>query len=94
MMIKSELITRLAQEMHLSTQNAKVVVETIFDEIIQTLLEGGRVELRNFGIFSMRTRKSRMGRNPKTGEQVFVPEKRIPYFKAGKAIVNAINGKK
>ncbi len=93
-MIKSELITRLAQEMHLSTQNAKVVVETIFDEIIQTLLEGGRVELRNFGIFSMRTRKSRMGRNPKTGEQVFVPEKRIPYFKAGKAIVNAINGKK
>ena len=93
-MIKSELVTRLAQEMRLSTQDAKVVVDTIFDEIIKTLSEGGRVELRNFGIFSMRTRKSRMGRNPKTGEQVFVSEKKIPYFKAGKAVVNALNGKK
>ena len=93
-MIKSELVTRLAQEMRLSAQDAKVVVDTIFDEIVKTLSEGGRVELRNFGIFSMRTRKSRMGRNPKTGEQVFVSEKKIPYFKAGKAVVNALNGKK
>jgi len=93
-MIKSELVTRLAQEMHLSAQDAKVVVDTIFDEIVKTLSEGGRVELRNFGIFSMRTRKSRMGRNPKTGEQVFVSEKKIPYFKPGKAVVNALNGKK
>ena len=93
-MIKSELVTRLSQEMRLSAQDAKVVVDTIFDEIVKTLSEGGRVELRNFGIFSMRTRKSRMGRNPKTGEQVFVSEKKIPYFKAGKAVVNALNGKK
>ena len=50
-MIKSELITRLAQEMRLSAHDAKIVVETIFDEIIKTLSEGGRVELRNFGIF-------------------------------------------
>ena len=93
-MIKSELTTRLAQEMRLSAHDAKIVVETIFDEIIKTLSEGGRVELRNFGIFSMRTRKSRMGRNPKTGEQVFVSEKKIPYFKAGKAVLKALNGKK
>lgn len=93
-MIKSELITRLAQECHLSIQNAQIVVETIFDEIIRVLANGGRVELRNFGIFSMRTRKARMGRNPKTGEQVFISEKRIPYFKPGKAVVNALNGKK
>ena len=93
-MIKSELVTRLAQEMRLSANDAKIVVDTIFDEIVKTLSEGGRVELRNFGIFSMRTRKSRMGRNPKTGAQVFVSEKKIPYFKAGKAVVNALNGKK
>lgn len=93
-MIKSELIERLAQETHLSIQNAKIVVETIFDEISKTLAEGGRVELRNFGIFSMRTHKARMGRNPKTGEQVFVAEKKAPYFKPGKAVLKALNGKK
>ena len=93
-MIKSELIERLAQEMRLSTNNAKIVVDTIFDEIVRTLSEGGRVELRNFGIFSMRTHKARMGRNPKTGAQVFVPEKKTPYFKPGKAVLKAINGQK
>lgn len=93
-MIKSELIERLAQETRLGKNDAKVVVETIFDTIAQTLAEGGRVELRNFGILSLKTRKPRMGRNPKTGEQVFVPEKVVPYFKPGKAVINALNGKK
>ena len=93
-MIKSELVIRLAQKTNLSKADAKKAVDTVFEEIINALSEGNRVELRNFGIFSMRTRKSRMGRNPKTGEQVFVSEKKIPYFKAGKAVVNALNGKK
>lgn len=93
-MIKSELIERLAQESRLNMQDAKTVVDTIFDTIVQTLANGGRVELRNFGILSLKTRKSRMGRNPKTGEKVFVGEKRVPYFKPGKAVLNALNGKK
>ena len=93
-MIKSELIERLAQESRLSISDAKVVVDTIFDTIVQTLANGGRVELRNFGVLSLRTRKSHMGRNPKTGEKVLVGEKRVPYFKPGKAVLNALNGKK
>ena len=92
-MIKSELVIRLAQKANLSKADAKKAVETIFDEIVKALSEGSRVELRNFGVLSLRTRKPRVGRNPKTGEQVQIVQKRIPFFKAGKAVKKALNKK-
>lgn len=92
-MIKSELIIRLAQKANLSKSDAKKAVDTLFDEIISALAEGNRVELRNFGILSLRTRKARVGRNPKTGERVQIVPKRVPFFKAGKAVKKALNKK-
>ena len=92
-MIKSELVIHLAQKANLSKTDAKKAVETIFDEILTALEKGNRVELRNFGIFSLRTRKPRIGRNPKTGEKVQIIQKRIPFFKAGKAVKKALNKK-
>ena len=92
-MIKSELIIRLAQQTGLSKADAKKAVDTIFDEIVKTLSEGGRVELRNFGVLSLHTRGPRIGRNPKTGEKVQVVQKQIPFFKAGKAVKKALNKK-
>ena len=86
-MIRSELL----QELHKDNPDLRVeeieqVVDVFFDEIAQRLAEGGRVELRGFGAFSTRDREARVGRNPRTGEAVEVPAKRVPYFKAGKEI--------
>lgn len=92
-MIKSELIAELAKKSNLNKKDAKIVVETIFDEIKNALINGGRVELRNFGVLYLHQRKARMGRNPKTGAQVIVQEKKVPLFKAGKSVLNALNKK-
>ena len=90
-MIKSELIEKLAETENVSKNVAKRIVNTIFDTITQALSEGNRVELREFGILSVRTRKARTGRNPKTGASVQVSEKKVPFFKAGKAVKKALN---
>ncbi len=91
-MIRSELL----QELHkdnpdLRADEIEQVVDIFFDEIAQRLAEGGRVELRGFGAFSTREREARTGRNPRTGETVPVPSKRVPYFKAGKEIRERVN---
>ncbi|GAB4483408.1 MAG: integration host factor subunit beta [Erythrobacter tepidarius] len=91
-MIRSELL----QELHkdnpdLRAEEIEQVVDIFFDEIAQRLAEGGRVELRGFGAFSTREREARSGRNPRTGETVKVPAKRVPYFKAGKEIRERLN---
>jgi len=84
-MIKSELIEKIAaQNPHLYQRDVELIVNVIFDEIISSLSEGERVELRGFGAFSVKRRPSRVGRNPRTGEQVYVDEKFVPYFKTGK----------
>lgn len=86
-MIKSELIALLTEENpHLFQRDIERIIATIFDEISQTLEQGGRVELRGFGAFSVRHRAPRVGRNPKTGESVKVAAKSVPFFKAGKAL--------
>lgn len=90
-MIKSELIDKLAETENVSKTVAKRIVNTIFDTITQALKEGNRVELREFGVLSVRTRKARTGRNPKTGASVQVSEKKVPFFKAGKAVKKALN---
>lgn len=91
-MTKSELIQRLAERNpHLYMRDVEKIVDTIFDEITEALAAGDRVELRGFGAFSVKERDARMGRNPRTGEGVFVESKRLPFFKTGKALREALN---
>jgi integration host factor subunit beta len=91
-MTKSELIQRLAsQHPDLRNEDIEKLVNTIFDEITTALVEGGRVELRGFGAFSVRDRAARKGRNPRTGVSVSVPAKRVPFFKCGKELRNRVN---
>ncbi len=91
-MIKSELVQRLAEKNpHLYQRDVETVVNTILDEICSALERGDRVELRGFGAFSVRVRPSRMGRNPRTGEAVFVAEKAVPFFKTGKELRERLN---
>jgi integration host factor subunit beta len=75
----------------LRPEEIEQVVSIFFDEIAKRLAEGGRVELRGFGAFSTREREARTGRNPRTGEAVEVPEKRVPYFKPGKEMRERLN---
>jgi len=91
-MIKSELITKLVDaNPHLYQRDVERIVSTIFDEISSALADGGRVELRGFGAFSIKRRPSRQGRNPRTGEAVYVEEKFVPYFKTGKDLRERLN---
>lgn len=91
-MIKSELIARLSEENpHLYQRDVERIVATIFDEIVEALSRGDRVELRGFGAFSVKHRKARKGRNPRTGETVDVEAKHVPYFKAGKNLRERLN---
>ncbi len=93
-MIRSELVAKIAAENpHLSQANAEKVVRAIFESMTETLAEGGRVELRGFGAFSVRHRDPRLGRNPRTGEAVDVEAKLVPFFKAGKELSDRLNGK-
>jgi len=86
-MTKSELIARLADRYpQLVAKDADLAVNTILDAMSQALAEGHRIEIRGFGSFSLNKRPPRVGRNPKSGEKVLVPEKRVPHFKAGKEL--------
>ena len=91
-MIRSELLNSLAQDNpDLRAEEVEQVVDIFFEEIAQRLSEGGRVELRGFGAFSTRERAARTGRNPRTGESVDVPAKRVPYFRPGKEMRRVLN---
>jgi len=91
-MIRSELLAALGkQNPELRTEEVERVVDVFFDEIAQRLANGGRVELRGFGAFSTRERQARKGRNPRTGETVDVPGKKVPYFKPGKEMRQRLN---
>ena len=91
-MIRSELLQALAKDNPgLRSEEIERVADVFFDEIAQRLSDGGRVELRGFGAFSTREREPRKGRNPRTGETVDVPGKRVPYFKPGKEMRARLN---
>jgi len=91
-MIRSELLAALAKNNpDLRAEEVERVVDIFFEEISQRLADGGRVELRGFGAFSTRERQARKGRNPRTGEAVDVPGKRVPYFKPGKEMRQRLN---
>ncbi len=93
-MIRSELVQKIADENpHLYQRDVERIVNTIFDEIIESLSRGDRVELRGFGAFSVKRRNARVGRNPRTGERVQVEEKHVPFFKTGKLLRDRLNGK-
>ena len=92
-MIRSELIQKIADENpHLYQRDVERIVNTIFDEVTSAMSRGDRVELRGFGAFSVKNRKPRQGRNPRTGEKVSVEEKWVPFFKTGKELRERLNG--
>lgn len=92
-MTKSELIQKLAESNpHLYLRDVEKIVDTVFEQITQALVDGDRVELRGFGAFSIKHRDARVGRNPRTGESVEVEAKRLPFFKTGKALRDRLNG--
>lgn len=91
-MIKSELIAKLAAENpHLTQRDVERVVGVILERMINALENGGRVELRGFGAFSVRSRPARAGRNPRTGDPVDVRAKHVPFFKSGKELRARLN---
>jgi integration host factor subunit beta len=90
-MTKAELVDEVAKVVELTKKQAEAIVNIVFDSIVESLRAGQKIELRGFGSFRLRSRKSRTGRNPKTGEKVDVPSKKIPYFKPGKELKELIN---
>jgi integration host factor subunit beta len=90
-MTKAELVDEVADKTGLPKKQAEVVVATVFESIVESLKSGEKIELRGFGSFRIRERDSRIGRNPKTGERVKVPAKRVAYFKPGKDLREQLN---
>jgi len=90
-MTKADLVEKIASQVSLSKKDSETVVNTVFRSIIDALEGGDKVELRGFGSFRTRERKSRIGRNPKTGDKVDVPEKKVPFFKPGKNLKKLVN---
>ena len=91
-MKKSDLIARLAElNPHLTSRDSERIINCFFDTVSQALADGRRVELRGFGAFSVRVRRARQGRNPRTGETVAVEEKHVPFFKMGKSMHHRLN---
>ncbi len=91
-MTKSELISRIADRLpHLSRKDADAIVDVIFRRMVEALARGDRIEIRGFGSFKVNQRGDRQGRNPKTGELVSIPPKRMPAFKVGKELYERIN---
>ncbi|MGC2237657.1 MAG: integration host factor subunit beta [Pyrinomonadaceae bacterium] len=90
-MTKADLVEKVANEAEMTKKDAEQLVEIIFDSIISTLNKGEKIELRGFGSFRVRQRNARQGRNPKTGDAVKIPAKRVAYFKPGKELKEIIN---
>jgi integration host factor subunit beta len=90
-MTKADLVDQVVALGDLTRRDGEVIVETLFDSIISALKGSDKVEVRGFGSFRTRQRKPRIGRNPKTGESVNVPAKRVPYFKPSKELRDLVN---
>jgi len=85
-MTKAELVDNVAEKVNLTKKQTEVVVNILFNSITEALSDGDKVELRGFGSFRIRKRNPREGRNPKTGDAVHIPAKKVPFFKAGKEL--------
>ncbi len=93
-MTKSELIEALAEDLNLSTETASSIMSTILDTMTESLVKGENVEIRGFGSFTVREYAAYIGRNPKTGEETQVKPKKLPFFKVGKELREAVNDQK
>jgi len=93
-MTKTDLIDKVSlKTAGLTKKQTELIVNMLFDSIKEALAAGDKIEIRGFGSFRTRNRRNREGRNPKTGEIVTVPEKRVPFFKAGKELKEVVDGK-
>lgn len=90
-MNKSDLVQSVAEKIKISNAEASIIVDTFFDSMRDALLHGDRIEIRGFGSFKIKQYKEYVGRNPKTGEFVQVKPKRMPFFKAGKGLLDNLN---
>ena len=90
-MTKAALVEEVSRVADLTKKHSEVIVDTVFRSIIAALQRGEKIELRGFGSFRLRQREPRKGRNPKTGDKVDVPPKKVPYFKPGKELKELIN---
>ncbi len=90
-MTKAELVEKVTALGDLTRRDGEVIVDTLFDSVIQALRSGDKIEIRGFGSFRTRQRKPRIGRNLKTGEKVDVPAKRVPFFKPSKELRDMVN---
>src|SRR4029453_12907799 len=90
-MTKADLVEEVSRVTELTRKDSEVIVDTLFDSVIKALKTGDKLEVRGFGSFRVRQRNARVGRNPKTGEKVEVPAKRVPYFKPSKELKDLIN---
>jgi integration host factor subunit beta len=88
---KADLIEEVLRVTELPRKESETIVETIFESIIDALQKGDKIEIRGFGSFRTRQRRGRIGRNPKTGEKVEVPAKKIPFFKPSKELKDFVN---
>jgi len=89
---KSDLVLYIANRLpNLAAKDVEVIVNTIFDSMTHSLMKGDRIEIRGFGSFEVRVRQARQGRNPKTGQQVSVGTRRVPFFKVGKELKEKVN---
>jgi integration host factor subunit beta len=93
-MKKSDLIAQLSEKEQLSGKEAFDIINWVFDGFTDALREGGRVEIRGFGSFTVRDYSPYLGKNPKTGQRVQVGSKKLPYFKVGKELKERVNGRK
>jgi integration host factor subunit beta len=91
-MTKADLVEEVIRATELPRKDSEVIVETVFESIIQALQTGDKIEIRGFGSFRTRERRGRTGRNPKTGAKVEVPAKKIPFFKPSKELKDFVNG--
>jgi integration host factor subunit beta len=85
-MTKAELVERVAEQINLTKKQTETIVNILLNSITEALSDGDKVELRGFGSFRIRGRNPREGRNPKTGDAVHIPAKKVPFFKAGKEL--------
>ena len=89
---KKDIVKRIARRLNLSQVDTKKVVQSVLDEIVEALATEGRLELRDFGVFQVKRRAARKARNPKTGDEVIVPERDVVTFKPGKVFQDRIGG--
>lgn len=89
---KREMVERIAEKVGVTGMQARQIVQATLDDLVQTLASTGRIELRNFGVFTVKVRAARKARNPRSGETVMIGERKVVKFKPGKVMESAIQG--